>query len=151
MAKKKFKETKVGRFLSTKAGHIVSAFGDSIPDKGILGLVKNLIDSDKSLTPQDKETALHLLEMDKQEMESVTRRWEADAESDNRIAKIERPLILLYLTFVLTIYIVLDSLKIFSIDDNWVKLLETILVTVYVSYFGSRGFEKYANIKKTKS
>jgi len=148
MPKKKFKDTKVGKFLTTKGGHIVSALGESIPDKGVLGLVKNLIDSDKAMTPQDKETALQLLEMDKQEMEGVTRRWEADAQSDNRIAKVARPLILLYLTFVLTIYIVLDSLGIFSIADNWIRILETILVTVYVSYFGSRGFEKYAQIKK---
>jgi len=144
--KKKLKDTKVGKFLIGKSG-IMTALGESVPDKGILGLVKNLITTDKALAPADKETALELLQMDKMEMEGVTQRWQADANSDNRLAKMVRPLILLYLTFVFTIYIILDSLEVFSIDQAWVKLLENILITIYVSYFGSRGFEKYAQIK----
>jgi len=36
----------------------------------------------------------------------------------------------------------------FEIDDAWVELLKTLLVTVYVAYFGSRGFEKYQKIRK---
>lgn len=146
MPKKKLKDTKVGKFLIGKSG-IMTALGESVPDKGILGLVKNLITTDKALAPADKETALELLQMDKMEMEGVTQRWQADANSDNRLAKMVRPLILLYLTFVFTIYIILDSLEVFSIDQAWVKLLENILITIYVSYFGSRGFEKYAQIK----
>ena len=35
-----------------------------LPDQGALGMVKNLIDKDEDLTPQDKETALKLLEQD---------------------------------------------------------------------------------------
>ena len=34
----------------------------------------------------------------------------------------------------------------FDIDAAWVELLKTLLVTVYVAYFGSRGFEKYKKI-----
>ena len=99
MPKKKFKDTKVGKFIVGKNG-IASVLADSIPDKGVLGLVKNLIDDDKGLTPQDKETALKLLEMDEKELDAVTRRWEADAKSDNKLAKIVRPLIILYLTVI---------------------------------------------------
>lgn len=146
MPRKKLKDTKVGKFLIGKGG-IISALGDAVPDKGILGLVKNLIDSDKGISPEDKETALELLQMDRMEMEGVTQRWQADTSSDNKLAKMVRPLILLYLTFVFTIYIILDSLEVFSINEAWVKLLENILITIYVSYFGSRGFEKYAQIK----
>ena len=84
------------------------------------------------------------------EMDGVTKRWEADASSDVKLTKIARPLIVLYLTFVLSIYIVLDSLEIFSVDDKWVDLLTTLVTTVYVAYFGSRGIEKYAaNKNKT--
>ena len=61
--KKKFKDTKVGKFIIGKNG-IASVLADSIPDKGVLGLVKNLIDDDKELTPQDKENALKLLDRD---------------------------------------------------------------------------------------
>ena len=41
--KKKFKETKVGKFLLGKSG-IINVIGDILPDRGALGMVKNLID-----------------------------------------------------------------------------------------------------------
>jgi len=50
--KKKFKDTKVGQFLLKKLPGFVSG---SLPDKGILGVVKNLIDSDPEIPSQDKE------------------------------------------------------------------------------------------------
>lgn len=50
--KKKFKDTKVGQFLFKKLPGFVSG---SLPDKGILGVVKNLIDSDPEIPNQDKE------------------------------------------------------------------------------------------------
>jgi len=147
MPKKKFKDTKVGGFLSKGGSVIIDALGDSIPDKGLLGLVKNLVTDDKDMSEQQKAMAMHLIKMDEEEAEAVTRRWEADAKSDNKITKIARPVIVLYLTFIMSVYIVLDSVGVFSVDDQWVKLIETLLVTVYVAYFGSRGVEKYAQIK----
>jgi hypothetical protein len=148
MPKKKFKDTKVGKFIVGKNG-IASVLADSIPDKGVLGLVKNLIDDDKGLTPQDKETALKLLEMDAQEIQEVSKRWQSDMTSDSFLSKNVRPITLIYLTLATTIYIVLDSLNIaFEIDEAWIELLKTLLVTIYVAYFGSRGFEKFKKITK---
>ena len=49
--KKKFKDTKVGQFLLKKLPGFVSG---TLPNKGILGIVKNLIDSEPELTGQDK-------------------------------------------------------------------------------------------------
>jgi hypothetical protein len=145
--KKKFKDTKVGKFLIGKSGE-VDTIGDVLPDKGIFGVVKNLIKGDTKLTPEDKETALKLLELDMLEMESVSQRWQADMNSDSWLSKNTRPLTLIYLTVITTLYIILDSLDIaFDIDGAWVELLKTLLVTIYVAYFGSRGFEKVKNIK----
>lgn len=145
--KKKFKDTKVGKFLIGKSG-VVDTIGDVLPDKGIFGVVKNLIKGDTKLTPEDKETALKLLELDMLEMESVSQRWQADMNSDSWLSKNTRPLTLIYLTVITTLYIILDSLDIaFDIDGAWVELLKTLLVTIYVAYFGSRGFEKVKNIK----
>ena len=147
MPKKKFKDTKVGKFIIGKNG-IASVLADSIPDKGVLGLVKNLITDDKGLTLQDKETALKLLEMDERELEAVTKRWEADAKSDNKLAKIVRPLIILYLTVIVSLYIVLDSLDIFKVEKHWIDLITTLTTSVYIAYFSGRSIEKYAQIKK---
>ena len=147
MPKKKFKDTKVGGFLTKNGSYIVRAIGDSIPDKGLLGLAKNLIVDDKDMSESERATALGLLELDVKEMEDVTERWQADASSDNKLAKVARPIIVLYLTLVVSIYIVLDSVGLFTMRDNWVNLMETLLVTVYIAYFGSRGIEKYNAIK----
>jgi len=151
MPKKKFKDTKVGEFLSRTGSHIVRAIGDSIPDKGLLGIAKNLIIDDKTMHESDRNVALHLLTLDEKEMDDTTKRWEADAKSDNRLAKMTRPIIVLYLTLIMSVYIFLDSMGVFVIEDQWVNLIETLLVTVYVAYFGSRGVEKYAQIKENKN
>lgn len=146
--KKPFKDTKVGKFLIGDKG-LFKNLGDILPDKGFLGVLKNLIDKDDTLPPQDKETALKLLEMDLAEMQEVSSRWSDDMASDSWLSKNTRPLTLIYLTVATTLYIVLDSMNIsFDIDAAWVELLKTLLVTVYVAYFGSRGFEKFNKIRK---
>ncbi len=62
--KKKFRDTKVGRFLKDKAPSILDKVGDLLPDAGVLGIVKNLIDTDAKLSPADKALAQqHLKEM----------------------------------------------------------------------------------------
>ena len=147
--KKKFKDTKVGKFLLGSGSAIVGTVGDLLPDSGVLGIVKNLIDKDEALAPADKETALKLLEQDMVEMQEISKRWASDMKSDSWLSKNTRPMTLIYLTVVTSLYIILDSLDIaFDIDESWVELLKTLLVTIYVAYFGSRGFEKYTNIKK---
>lgn len=149
MSKKKFKDTKVGAFLTNAGSSIVDVVGDVLPDNGVLGIVKGLLDKDSTLPPQDKQTALKLLEMDSQEIQEVSKRWNSDMTSDSWLSKNVRPLTLVYLTLATTIYIVLDSLNIaFDIDQAWIELLKTLLVTIYVAYFGSRGFEKYKKITK---
>lgn len=146
--KKKFKDTKVGQFLVGKGG-VFSSLSNSIPDKGLLGLVKNLISKDDTLPPKDKETALKLLEMDNNELVEITKRWESDNKSDSSLAKNVRPLSLIFLTISLIVFILLDGFDInFGVDSGWVDLLKSLLITVYVAYFGSRGAEKFKNISQ---
>lgn len=146
--KKKFKDTKVGQFLVGKGG-VFSSLTHSIPDKGLLGLVKNLINKDDTLPPQDKETALKLLEMDNNELIEITKRWESDNKSDSSLAKNVRPLSLIFLTISLIVFILLDGFDInFGVDSGWIDLLKSLLITVYVAYFGSRGAEKFKNISQ---
>ena len=147
--KKKFKDTKVGSFLKSKSSFLLNTLGDSIPDKGFMGIVKNLLIKDDEMSLEDKETALKLLEMDSIEMQEVSKRWDSDMKSDSWLSKNTRPLTLIYLTVITSLYILLDALDIsFNIDEAWVELLKTLLVTIYVAYFGSRGFEKIGSIKK---
>ena len=144
--KKKFKDTKVGKFLLGKSG-IVDVISNILPDRGALGMVKNLINKDPDLPPQDKEIALKLLEQDMTELQEVTKRWSSDMKSDSWLSKNTRPMALIFLTISLIVFILLDGFDIaFSIDTGWIDLLKSLLITVYVAYFGSRGAEKFKAI-----
>ena len=148
MPKKKFKDTKVGGFLSKVAPKLLNGVGDVLPDKGLLGVLKNVISKDDTLPLEDKETALKLLEMDAIELQEVSKRWSSDMKSDSWLSKNTRPMALIFLTCSMVLLIVLDSFDIgFNVDNSWIELLKNLLVTVYVAYFGSRGVEKFQKIK----
>ena len=148
--KKKFKDTKVGKFLLGKSG-IINVISNILPDQGALGMVKNLIDKDPDLPPQDKETALKLLEQDTIELQEISKRWESDMKSDSWLSKNTRPMALIFLTVSMVIIMLLDSFKIeFIVEEGWVDLLKSLLITVYVAYFGSRGAEKFKAISNNK-
>ena len=149
MPKKKFKDTKVGQFLSKAAPGILGTVGDVLPDQGLLGVVKNLIQKEDPvvLPPEDKEKALKLLELDMIEIQEISKRWDSDMKSDSWLSKNTRPMTLVFLTISMVFLILLDSFEIdFSVDSGWVDLLKSLLITVYVAYFGSRGVEKFKSI-----
>ena len=149
MPKKKFKDTKVGQFLSKAAPGILGTVGDVLPNQGLLGVVKNLIQKEDPvvLPPEDKEKALKLLEMDMVEMQEISKRWGSDMKSDSWLSKNTRPMTLIFLTVSMVFLILLDSFEIdFSVDSGWIDLLKSLLITVYVAYFGSRGAEKFKSI-----
>jgi hypothetical protein len=133
MAKKKFKDTKVGQFLLNNNSGIVNTIGDVLPSKGILGIVKGLIDKDKVLPLKDKETALKLLEMDMVEMQEVTKRWEADLNSDNKLSKNVRPLTLIFFSVAYVVGWYLD----YSLEN-----ITGLLSLIVGAYFGGRSYEK---------
>jgi hypothetical protein len=91
--KKKFRDTGLGKFLKQKAPKILDSVGDLLPDKGVLGIVKNLIAKDDILNPVDKETALALLEYDLVELQEVTKRWSSDMSSDSWLSKNVRQIV----------------------------------------------------------
>ncbi len=142
MSKKKFKDTKVGKFLLGKSG-IIDVITNILPDQGVLGMVKNLIDKDQELTPQDKETALALLEQDMIELQEVSKRWSSDMKSDSWLSKNIRPLVLIFLVVSTVLLIFIDAGIIqFEVKSSWVDLLQLVLITVIGAYFGGRSLEK---------
>jgi hypothetical protein len=147
--KKTFKETKIGAFLANKAPKVLAAIGDVLPDQGGLGVVKNIISSDTKIKAVDKEEAMRLIELDMQELKEISSRWRADMKSDSWLSKNTRPLALVFLTVSAVFMMAVDSFHLqFDVDESWINLLKTLLVTVYVAYFGSRGAEKITKINK---
>lgn len=75
--------------------------------------------------------------------QEVTKRWEADMNSDSWLSKNIRPLVLAWLVVSTTFLIFIDGGVIeFIVEDKWVDLLQIVLITVIGAYFGSRGLEK---------
>ena len=140
-SKKKFKDTKVGQFLSKAAPGLLGTIGDVLPNQGVLGVVKNLIDKDPALPPEDKEKAMKLLELDMIEMQEISKRWTADMASTSWLAKNVRPIILVFfsVTYIIGWYAgyQLDSVA-------------GVLSLIVGAYFGSRGIEKVMGNNKHK-
>ena len=87
--------------------------------------------------------------LDTIELQEVSKRWSSDMKSDSWLSKNTRPMTLIFLTISLVIFILLDGFDIsFGIDTGWIDLLKSLLITVYVAYFGSRGAEKFKSIGK---
>jgi hypothetical protein len=149
---KKFKNTKVGQFLSKAAPGIIDIASDVLPSAGVFGLVKNLITKDKNLPTEFKEKALMLLEQDMIEMQEVSKRWESDIKSDSWLSKNTRPMCLIFLSIMTISFIWVDSHESlsFTVEQEWISLLKTLVTTVYVAYFGSRGAEKFKSIGNNK-
>jgi hypothetical protein len=131
--RKKFKDTKVGKFLSKAAPGLLGTIGDVLPDQGVLGVVKNLIDKDPVLPPEDKEKAMKLLELDMIEMQEVSKRWTADMASTSWLSKNVRPLVLVFFSVSYVVGWYLD----YSLES-----ITGLLSLIVGAYFGSRGVEK---------
>ena len=142
--RKKFKDTKVGKFLAEKAPKILQTVGDVLPSNGVLGVVKNLINLSEDLTPEDKEmiTAeiIKLEEIELKDRESARNR-------EVEIAKIHKYDFLFYLTgftglasFCFMIYAIVYLSIPEPNKEVWIHLIgitEGIVISIFGYYFGS--------------
>lgn len=131
--KKKFFETKVGKFLKKVAPNLLGVIGNVIPNAGILDTAKELIQKDSTISKEDKDIALELLKIDVIEIEEITKRWESDNLSDSWLSKNVRPLTLVFFSFAYVIGWFLE----YELDS-----ITSLLYLIIGAYFGSRGFEK---------
>jgi len=130
MAKKKFNETAVGKFLLDKIPNVVSGLVGGTPAGS---LVRSLIGG-SDMSQHDKEIAIKKLEQEIHEFDGITKRWVADSRSSSWLAKNVRPLTLAFLTI--------------SFVAGWcygleeLEVVTELLKIVFIGYFGSRGTEK---------
>lgn len=142
--KKKFSETKVGKFLKDKAPSILNTVGDVLPNNGVLGIVKNLISTSEELSPEDKKIAFdHVKEMytlEVQDRESARNR-------EIEITKSHKFDFLFYLTGVIGLgvfcFIVYAIVYLTIPEANkeiWIHLIgisEGVVLSIFGYYFGS--------------
>jgi hypothetical protein len=142
--RKKFKDTKIGKFLKEKAPKILDTVGDVLPDKGVLGIVKNIISSSEELSVEDKAIAISYLkevyDLEVQDRDSARNR-------EVEIAKIHKFDFLFYLTGLvgLTVFcFIVYAIAYLQIPDQnkevWIHLIgisEGVVLSIFGYYFGS--------------
>jgi hypothetical protein len=142
--KKKFKDTKVGQFLKTKAPKILDKVGDLLPDSGVLGIVKNLIDTSPNLTPEDKKLAheqiKELYELEVKDRDSARNR-EIEVGKSGKIDYLFNLTGLIGLgVFVFIVYAIVyleipkDNKEIFI---HLIGIAEGVVLSIFGYYFGS--------------
>lgn len=139
--KKKIKDTNLGKWLREKAPNVLDTVGDLLPDKGALGVVKNLLDKEPDVSPEEAKA---MIDAEVQFQNNVSERWKADMGSDVKLAKLIRPVTLICLMVMFMGTMVADSLDNlpFNVKDSYVSLLEILMLTAFGAYFAGRTIEK---------
>lgn len=137
------KETKLGAWLKEKAPKIFDAAKDALPDEGLLGFIKNLVDTDDAI-PKDPAYYAALHEAERIAQEAITARWKSDNDSGNRLAQMVRPVTLIALLSLYTVLAVVDSVVSwdFEVKEQYINLLEILSLTAFGAYFAGRSYEK---------
>jgi len=139
--KKKFKDTKVGKFLLNKLPNFA---GDMLPDKGVLGILKNLIDNEPNLTIEDK-AQMHKELVELYELEVADR--DSARKRETEIAKTGRFDLMFNLTgiiglsaFAFIIYAIVYLQIPESNKEVWIHLIgicEGIVLSIFGYFYGS--------------
>jgi hypothetical protein len=139
--RKKFKETAVGKFILKK---LPSFIGGILPNDGILGVVKNLIDNEPDMTPEQRnELHNELIELYKIEVDDR----ESARKRETEIAKTGRFDLMFNLTgiiglgsFAFIIYAIVYLTIPESNKEVWIHLIgicEGIVLSIFGYFFGS--------------
>jgi len=142
--RKKFKETKVGIFIKDKAPEILDTVGDLLPDAGVLGVVKNLVNMSEKFTPEEKEIVnLDLNQM--YEMEVKDRDSARNREVE--ISKLGSKDFMFTLTGLIGLAVfcfIVYAIAFLQIPDAnkeiWIHLIgisEGVVLSIFGYYFGS--------------
>ena len=114
------------------------------------GLIKDIGGVIDSLTTTDeerleaKQKLQELLEKADQDAQGqITERWKLDMQSDSFLSKNIRPLVLIYLTVIFTVLSFFDgNIGGFQVDEAYIPIFQSLLITVYGAYFVGRTWEK---------
>ena len=148
--KKKFKNTTVGKLLLGAAGMINPTLGSVLegvvsPKEAIEAIGKSDVSNEDKIKLQQL-----IYEQQNKEIESITNRWQADANSDSWLSKNVRPLVLVWCITIFSLAGILDSVESipFNIGVTWNDTFEKVMMAVVLAYFGGRTTEKATSMFK---
>jgi len=136
MSKKPFKETKVGKLLGKVGG--------LLPESGVLGVLKEVIDTDNTLTPEEKEDAHNaLLEAYKAEVQDRDSARSREVEV-SKSGKVDWLFNITGLVGLSSFGIVIWAILSLEIPDankelfyHMVGIVEGVVLSIFGYYFGT--------------
>jgi len=124
----------MSKLLNFLGGGVIEKLGN---------VVDNLSTSDEERLAAKQAMEEVLMQAEVQAQQEVTKRWEADMRSDNWLSKNIRPLICIFLTAIFVVLSVFDgNVGGFEIQESYIPIYQTLLITVYGAYFAGRSIEK---------
>lgn len=111
--------------------------------KDIGKVIDNLHTSDEERLEAKQKLQELLEQADKEAQDQVTSRWKYDMQSDSFLSKNIRPLVLVFLTVMFTLLAFTDgNIGGFKVQEQYVPIFQSLLITVYGAYFVGRTWEK---------
>jgi len=106
-------------------------------------VIDNLHTSDEERLEAKQKLQELLEQADKEAQDQVTERWKYDMQSDSFLSKNIRPLVLIFLTTMFTLLAFTDgNIGGFTVQEQYVPIFQSLLITVYGAYFVGRTWEK---------
>jgi Fe2+ transport system protein B len=142
--KKKFKDTNLGKFLANTAPNILDIAGDLLPDAGVLGMVKNLIERDEKISPEAKQAALakakEMYELEIKDRDSARSREVEVKKTGNKDVMMTLTGIVGLVSFMFIIYAVVYEEGVMH-NDLFVHLMGmvegVVISNIFAYYYGS--------------
>ncbi|UII27022.1 hypothetical protein LVD15_00875 [Fulvivirga maritima] len=144
--RKPFKDTKLGSLLKDKLPEVLDIVGDILPDQGILGVVKNLVQKKENISEKDRSELMLALnqfevEISQQIMEDrANARMREIAIADHQKSDwlmSAAGITALGSFSLMVIAIVFIPLKNENIFHQVLGIVEGVSLTIFAYYFGS--------------
>jgi hypothetical protein len=142
--KRRFRDTKFGNFLRTRAPKILEDVGDLLPESGVFGVVKNLIDQSQELSPADKTVAhqylKELIEIEAQDRASARNREIEMAKSGKAdwlfvLTGLIGLGVFIFIVYTITYLEIPKENK--ELFIHLIGISEGIVISIFSYYFGS--------------
>lgn len=138
--KKPFNETFVGKLLGEAKG--------ILPEKGVLGVLRNLIDSDDTLTPEEKESAREhlqkLYEAEVADRDSARKREVGMAKYGKKDTMMNVTVLVGLLTFLFIAYVI-AFMPVVAETKSFMRfegMVEGVVISNIFSYYLGSSYKK---------
>lgn len=129
----------LSEIFSSSASAIVDSVGNAI-DKLVTSDEERLAMKNELIKIQ-LEATLKANEQANEAEAQITERWKSDNE--HLITRLVRPLSYTWVIVLFSVVMIGDNNWGFTVKDAYIPVMETLLTTMTIAYFGGRTFEKF--------